>query len=95
MSVTSKYLFTAQNMKFSIKGFFSKCDQIRRKLFFCSVFFKMTDEDSFPEYSQNITQIFRLCLRMCVCIFVYPLKVSTVSNIEDLVALCRVLSSFF
>ena len=23
---------TAQNMKFSIKNFFSKCDQIRRKL---------------------------------------------------------------
>ena len=23
---------TAQKMKFSIKGFFSKCDQIRRKL---------------------------------------------------------------
>ena len=25
-------LYTAQNMKFSIKDFFSKCDQIRRKL---------------------------------------------------------------
>ena len=25
-------LNTAQNMKFSIKDFFSKCDQIRRKL---------------------------------------------------------------
>ena len=25
-------LFTAQKMKFSIKDFFSKCDQIRRKL---------------------------------------------------------------
>ena len=27
-----KVLFTAQRMKFSIKDFFSKCDQIRRKL---------------------------------------------------------------
>ena len=25
-------IFTAQKMKFSIMGFFSKCDQIRRKL---------------------------------------------------------------
>ena len=25
-------IFTAQKIKFSIKGFFSKCDQIRRKL---------------------------------------------------------------
>ena len=25
-------IFTAQKMKFYIKGFFSKCDQIRRKL---------------------------------------------------------------
>ena len=30
---TGKFLFsTAQKMKFSIKDFFSKCDQIRRKL---------------------------------------------------------------
>ena len=28
--------FTAQKMKFSIKDFFSKCDQIRRKLRICS-----------------------------------------------------------
>ena len=28
----SPYYNTAQKMKFSIKGFFSKCDQIRRKL---------------------------------------------------------------
>ena len=27
---------TAQKMKFSIKDFFSKCDQIRRKLWICS-----------------------------------------------------------
>ena len=27
------YIVTAQKMKFSIKDFFSKCDQIRRKLF--------------------------------------------------------------
>ena len=26
------HAFTAQNMKFSIKDFFGKCDQIRRKL---------------------------------------------------------------
>ena len=25
-------MFTAQKMKFSVKDFFSKCDQIRRKL---------------------------------------------------------------
>ena len=25
-------IITAQKMKFSIKGFFSKCDQIRKKL---------------------------------------------------------------
>ena len=25
-------IYTAQKMKFSIKNFFSKCDQIRRKL---------------------------------------------------------------
>ena len=28
----SKYFDTAQKMKFSIMDFFSKCDQIRRKL---------------------------------------------------------------
>ena len=28
--------FTAQKMKFSIKDFFSKCEQIRRKLRICS-----------------------------------------------------------
>ena len=26
------YLYTSQKMKFSIKDFFSECDQIRRKL---------------------------------------------------------------
>ena len=32
-SLAQKYiLVTAQNLKFSIKDFFSKCDQIRRKL---------------------------------------------------------------
>ena len=30
------HVFTAQNMKFSIKDFSSKCDQIRRKLRICS-----------------------------------------------------------
>ena len=29
---SSTNLMNAQNMKFSIKDFFSKCDQIRRKL---------------------------------------------------------------
>ena len=30
--VTKRKYYTAQKMKFSIKDFFSKCDQIRRKL---------------------------------------------------------------
>ena len=29
---STKIIYTAQKMKFSIKDFFSKCDQIRRKL---------------------------------------------------------------
>ena len=29
-------MYTAQNMKFSIKDFFGKCDQIRRKLWIWS-----------------------------------------------------------
>ena len=34
-----QYIITAQKMKFSVKDFFSKCDQIRMKLriFFCAV----------------------------------------------------------
>ena len=33
MTFVEKQVFnTAQKMKFSIKGFFSKCDQIRKKL---------------------------------------------------------------
>ena len=34
-------------MKFSIKDFFSKCDQIRRKLSLCSVFFRFVLSTSF------------------------------------------------
>ena len=34
------WFLTAQKMKFSIKDFFSKCDQIRRKQFtFCQIFY--------------------------------------------------------
>ena len=35
------YLYTAKKMKFSIKDFFSKCDQIRRKL---RIFVTFTEE---------------------------------------------------
>ena len=32
MFITTKQINTAQKMKFSIKDFFNKCEQIRRKL---------------------------------------------------------------
>ena len=31
---SKKYVYTAQKMKFSMKDFFSKCDQVRRKTSF-------------------------------------------------------------
>ena len=34
---TEKTAVTAQTMKFSVKDFFCKCDQIRRKLWICSL----------------------------------------------------------
>ena len=37
--------YTAQKMKFSIKDFFSKCDQIRRKHFLCSDVSELLLED--------------------------------------------------
>ena len=39
--VTKRKYYTAQKMKFSIKNFFSKCDQIRRKL---QIFVSFTEE---------------------------------------------------
>ena len=45
-SVQSRFCHnTAQKMKFSIKYFFSKCDQIRRKLRICSHLLKSLMEN--------------------------------------------------
>ena len=38
MELFAKTVNTAQKMKFSIKDFFSKCDQIRRKLRIWSIY---------------------------------------------------------
>ena len=35
-----KATYTAQNMKFSIKDFFSKCDHIRRNMRFGHIYWK-------------------------------------------------------
>ena len=40
-------IYTAQKMKFSIKDFFSKCDQIRRKLRICSHLLKKSLMENF------------------------------------------------
>ena len=42
---------TAQKMKFSIKDFFSKCDQIRRKLEWKTSFFVQCIESDYPSNS--------------------------------------------
>ena len=36
--LSTSLLYNAQKMNFSIKDFFSKCDQIRRKLWWCLIF---------------------------------------------------------
>ena len=52
---------TAQKMKFSIKDFLSKCDQIRRKLKIWSYLIEKPLMDNF---------IFMQCLRVSVCVAV-------------------------
>ena len=48
--------FTAQKMKFSIKDFFSKCDQIRRKLQIWSHLLKKCLIESFIYCTVNFMQ---------------------------------------
>ena len=45
--IRSSDISTAQKMKFSIKDFFSKCEQIRRKLRICSVLLKKSLIENF------------------------------------------------
>ena len=47
MRVMVSATFTAQNMKFSIKDFFSKCDQIRGKLLLWSYLVKKSSMENF------------------------------------------------
>ena len=44
---TNRIRITAQKMKFSITDFFSKCDQIRRKLRICSHLLKKSVMENF------------------------------------------------
>ena len=49
---------TTQKMKFSIKGFFSKCDQIRRKLWISSHLLKKFLMENFMFYVvYNLTKL--------------------------------------
>ena len=50
---------TAQKVKFSIKGFFSKCDQIRRKLRIWSHLLK-----------KSLVENFLFCAVLDICIFI-------------------------
>ena len=58
---TKEKTLTAQKMKFSIKDFLSKCDQIRRKLKIWSYLIEKPLMDNF---------IFMQCLRVSVCVAV-------------------------
>ena len=60
---------TAQKMKFSIKDFFSKCDQIRGKLRIWSNLLKKSLMENFIN-SKSLSAIF------CACVFI-------ISNIVD------------
>ena len=50
-------LFTAQKMKFSIKDFFSKCDQIHRRLRIWSHLLKKSLMENFIFYAVIISEI--------------------------------------
>ena len=47
-----KNTITAQKMKFSIKGFFSKCDQIRRKM---QIFYAVNPSQNVLKQSKGVT----------------------------------------
>ena len=54
--------FTAQNMKFSIKDFFSKCDQIRRKLLIWSHLLKKYSLENFIFCAVFVELLTEVCL---------------------------------
>ena len=52
--------YTAQKMKFSIKDFFSKCDQIRRKLLIWSHLLKKSIMENNSSIQHSFSNIFSL-----------------------------------
>ena len=70
-SVTFPSSDPAQKMKFSIKDFFSKCDQIRRKLRIWSHLLKKSLIENF------IFSAVRM-LHFYICLYIFPLWVNTV-----------------
>ena len=71
---------TAQKMKFSIKDFFSKCDQVHRKLRIWSHLLKRSITENFVfcavygvnRWSVIKKRIFRVFQFVCVCCCPYP-----------------------
>ena len=84
-------VFTAQKMKFSIKDFFSKCDQIRRKLLICSHLLKnslmgnflcsvLTYCNGMTDYVQCIhfVAILFWCQKQWLCIYLNTLPMQCI-----------------
>ena len=58
----STKMVNAQNMKFSIKDLFSKCDQIRRKLRIWSHLLKKSIKENFIFHAVSQSRIFDMAL---------------------------------
>ena len=84
-----KIIFTAQEMKFPFQNFFSKCDQIRKKLQIWSNFLKKSSMENFIFcavflYLMHLIQlVYQIVSRNAIFIGVFPKKILVLSSEQN------------